>query len=170
MSDVWKLDSTSYESGGSYWLIEKGYLRRPRTDARILTDIETSEILEEDLQTVHPEMTLDDLVPLIISSRRNYFPVVRPGTGDYLGMVEFKDIKPYIFNVELRRSIIVEEIMTKDLPVVSINENMVKILHKFDISQAWSLPVLKGTKFLGLVSKSALLDHYRKELMAQTED
>ncbi len=154
----------------AYELVEKGYLRRPRTDARILTDIRTTELLEKDLQTVHPEMILDDLVPLIITSHRNYFPVLEPKSGSYLGMVELKDIKPYIFNPALRRSIIIEEVMRKELPTISINESMMDILNKFDISKAWSLPVVDGDKFLGLVSKSAILDHYRKELKAQTED
>ena len=84
--------------------------------------------------------------------------------------MDLNAIKSYIFDPELRHSIIVEEVMQMDLPSVSIKDNMIDILHKFDMSHAWSLPVISDKKFIGLVSKSRILDHYRKELKAQTED
>jgi len=31
-------------------------------------------------------------------------------------------------------------------------------------------PVVENKKFLGLISKASMLDHYRKELEAQTEE
>lgn len=151
-------------------LIEEGLLRRPRTDARILTDISTGELLEKDLIPVYPEAVLKDLIPLIIQSKRNLFPVVGRDSQTYLGMLDWNDIKPYIFDQDLQQSIIVEEVMRQDLPTVSVDETMIEILNKMESSQAWSLPVVDGDQFIGLVSKSTILDHYRTELKAQTED
>ncbi len=152
-----------------YDLAQKGYLLRPRTDARILSDINAEELLEKDLIPVNSEMLLKDLIPLIKKSHRNYFPVEDKKTGKFLGMVNFNDIKSYIFSSDLLNSIIVEEVMTTDFQQVSIKDNVVNILNKFDQSRAWSLPVVENDKFLGLISKSTILDHYRKELKAQTE-
>jgi len=154
----------------SYELIEEGLLRRPRTDARILTDISTSELLEKDLLPVYPETVLKELIPLIIRSKRNLFPVVEKGSQMYLGMLDWNDIKSYVFDPDLRQSIIVEEVMKQDLPTVSVDETMVEILNKMEVFQAWSLPVVDNKLFIGLVSKSTILDHYRTELKAQTED
>ncbi len=152
-----------------YDLAEKGLLLRPRTDARILSDINAEELLEKDLITVDSEMLLKDLIPLIKESHRNYFAVEDKKTGKFLGMVNFNDIKSYIFSSDLIKSIIVEEVMETDFPRISIKDNVVNILNKFDQSRAWSLPVVEDDKFLGLISKSTILDHYRKELKAQTE-
>jgi CIC family chloride channel protein len=110
------------------------------------------------------------VIPAIIQSKRNYFPVMDKKTGVYLGIVDLNAIKAYIFDPELRHSIIVEEVMETDLPTVSLADSMIDILHKFDRSYAWSLPVISDEKFIGLVSKSRILDHYRNELKAQTED
>ncbi len=151
-------------------LVEEGLLRRPRTDARILTDLSTEELLEKDLISVNPETRLNDLVPLIIESKRNLFPVIDKNKGGYLGMLDWSDIKPFIFDQDLRQSLIVEEVMRKDLPTVSVSDTMIDILKKLETSRAWSLPVIENGKFVGLVSKSSVLDHYRKELKAQTED
>ena len=150
-------------------LIKKGFLLRPRTDARILSEIKAEELLEKDLVRVHPEMLLKDIIPLIKKSPRNYFPVESKKTGEFLGMVYFKDLKQYLFNTDLLNSIIVEELMQKDILSVSLSDNVIDILDKFDSTDSWSLPVLEKKRFLGLISKSSLLDHYRRELKAQTE-
>ena len=62
-----------------------------------------------------------------------------------------------------------EEVIKTDLIEVSLKDNMTGILDKFDATNSWSLPVVEGGEFLGLISKATILDHYRKELKAQTE-
>jgi len=151
-------------------LIAKGHLLRPRTDARILSDIKVTELLEEDVIRISPDLCLSDLVPLIKKSKRNYFPVENSKSGEYLGMVFLQDIKEYLFDSNLLHSIIVEEVMQKELAKVSIYDNLNYILETFEKTNAWSLPVLQGEKFMGLISKATILDHYRKELKAQTDN
>jgi CIC family chloride channel protein len=153
-----------------YELVKKGFLLRPRTDGRILSEIQPAELLETDLVTVCPEMVLNDLVPLVKKSRRNYFPVEDRNSGNFLGMVYFNDIKNYLFDPDLLNSIIVEEVMRADLTTVSLGDSVGNILNTFDTTGAWSLPVVENNKFLGLISKATMLDHYRKELKAQTEE
>jgi len=152
-----------------YELVKRGHLLRPRTDGRILSEIRTRELLETDLQPVYPEMSLSDLVPVVRKSNRNYFPVLDPVSKEYLGMVIFGDIKDYLFEPALLNTIIVEEVMRTDLEVVSPEGSAHEILAVFESLGAWSLPVVEDGRFLGLVSKATLLDHYRNELKAQTE-
>lgn len=151
-------------------LVNKGLLLRPRTDGRILSEIQPAELLETDLIPIHPEMVLKDIIPLVQKSRRNYFPVEDEKTGKFLGMVYFNDIKNYIFESNLVNSIIVEEVMQTDITTVSLADRVGDILNTFDTTKAWSLPVIENMKFLGLISKATILDHYRKELKAQTEE
>lgn len=152
-----------------YELAEKGLLLRPRTDARILTDIPLLELLERDLVPVHPDMPLSALIPRIRRSRRNHFPVEEPKSGEFLGMVNFADMKEFLFDAALARTVLVEEVMHADGPVVDPGQSLPRVLEVFDRTGEWSLPVVEGGRFLGLISKSTLLDHYRKELKAQTE-
>jgi chloride channel protein, CIC family len=153
-----------------YELVKKGFLLRPRTDGRILSEIKPAELLETELVEVNPEMVLKDLIPFIKKSRRNYFPVKEKSSGNFLGMVYFNDIKNYLFDPGLLNSIIVEEVMVTDLTTVSLSDSVSDILTTFDATGSWSLPVIKDRKFLGLISKATMLDHYRKELKAQTEE
>lgn len=153
-----------------YELVKKGVLLRPRTDGRILSEIKPAELLETDLIPIHPEMVLKDLIPMVLKSRRNYFPVEDQKTGDFRGIVYFNDIKNYLFEPHLVSSIIVEEVMQTEITTVSLSHSVGDILNTFDTTNAWSLPVVENKKFLGLISKATILDHYRKELKAQTED
>jgi len=150
-------------------LVKRGYLLRPRTDGRILAEIRPEELLEQDLFSVYPDMILADLIPLIKKSSRNYFPVQDRDSGHYLGMVFFNDIKGFLFDPDLVNSIILEEVMQTDLATVSLKDSVIDILHKFETTGAWSLPVVENDRFQGLISKSSLLDHYRRELKTQTE-
>jgi CIC family chloride channel protein len=152
-------------------LAKKGFLLRPQTDARILCDIKTQELLETDFTILHPDMLLKDMIPLIKKSTKDYFPVEDKKTGDFLGMVYFSDIKQYLFDEAFLDFTIVSVVMrnVRDLTLLSIDEPVSQIVEKFDTTNFRTLPVLKEKKFMGLISKSTILDHYRKELKAQTE-
>lgn len=153
-----------------YELVKKGLLLRPRTDGRILSELQPTELLETDLTPLYPEMPLKSIIPLIIKSNRNYFPVLDRDTGLFLGMVYFSDIKEYLFNPHFLNSLLVEEIMQTRVNTISLSDNVNNILNSFDRFQTWSLPVVDGDRFLGLISKATILDHYRKELKAQTDE
>jgi CIC family chloride channel protein len=56
----------------------------------------------------------------------------------------------------------------RNLPLISLNEPISTALDKFETSKAWSLPVVEGDQFLGMLSKSTLFDHYRRELQIQS--
>jgi len=42
----------------------------------------------------------------------------------------------------------------RNLPLISLNEPISAALDKFETSKAWSLPVVEGDQFLGMLSKS----------------
>jgi CIC family chloride channel protein len=134
-----------------------------------MAEINPMELLEKDSIIVYPEMTLGELIPIIKKSKRNYFPVLEEDSKNFLGIVYFNDLKEFIFEGTLMHSILVEEIMHRDVATISIKDNLLEIQDKFDRSNAWSLPVVDNKKYLGLISKATMLDLYRKELKVQTE-
>jgi CIC family chloride channel protein len=152
-----------------YELIKKGYLHRPRTDGRILADIKPIELLEQDQIIIHPDMVLKELIPVIKKSKRNYFPVVDKKSEQYMGMVYFNDLKPFIFDSTMQNTILVEEVMHTNLTTLSLSDSLLEIQDKFNLTNTWSLPVVEDGKFKGLISKATMLDLYRKELKVQTE-
>lgn len=150
-------------------LAREGMLRPLRSDARILSDIRLDEILETDIRTISPRATLKELIPLIQQSRRNLFSVVDPETGLFLGIVDFQRVKEFIFDEPLSGAVLIEEVMNRSPETVDRREEMVQIMNRFEAPDIWSLVVLDQGRFVGLISKSSLLDHYRHELKVQTQ-
>lgn len=148
-------------------LIERRALLRPRTDARVLAELTLWEVLERNCRTIRPEMTLGELWPVVADSSRDYFPVVDKQSGELVGMVHLNDLRPYMFGRGIYDHLLVEEIMQRHPPAVEILDSVADVMDRMDDNGLWSLPVVEDGRFLGLVSKATLLDHYRQELRAQ---
>jgi CIC family chloride channel protein len=149
-------------------LVEKGQLLRPGTDARVLSDLSIGELLETDCICVPKSMLLGDFINIVKKSHRNYFPVEDEKTGRFLGLIHLDDIRPYLFDSQLYNAVFVEQIMDPKVDIVSPGDDLIDVLKKMDEKRIFSMPVIAGERFLGMVSKATLLDQYRKELMVQT--
>jgi chloride channel protein, CIC family len=151
-------------------LIAQGVPIRARTDARVLSELKVMELLETDCYLVRPDMLLRDFVPVAERSHRNYFPVVDGAEGRFLGMIHRDEISPFLLDPTFQDTLVLEEVMNRNIVTVSPDEDLQTVLKRFDETRSWSLPVVEDGKFLGLISKATLLDHYRRELVAQEAD
>ncbi len=150
-------------------LVEKGDLIPHDKDRLVLSQILLEKIVETDLLIIHPNATLDDLVKLVRKSRRNIFPVVND-LGELEGIITLDDVREIMFNEDARKSIIVRTWMSAPPAHVSSNEKMQSVMNKFEISQAWNLPVIDKGKYIGFVSKSSIFSAYRSKLIRQNLD
>ena len=161
----------SYIEPGSFYLrelIEKGIYQRPGTDARVLSDMSVAELVETDHTTVPGSMCMTDFMKILEHSRSYLFPVADPVSGDYVGMVFVDRIRPYLFNAQMHPVLLVEQIMEREVPTVRPEDDLSDVLDLMAREGLSVLPVVEKGKFVGLLSKATLLDHYRKELIVQT--
>ena len=149
-------------------LVEKGQLMRPGTDARVLADLEVRELLETDCISVHNDMLLRDFVDIVKQSRRNLFPVENRQNGHFQGMIYMDDIRPYLFDPLMYDTVLVGQLMDTRVKTVSPDDDVVEVLEQMDADRLFNMPVVVNNRFVGMISKSTLLDQYRKELMVQT--
>jgi CIC family chloride channel protein len=148
-------------------LAESGDLLRPGTDQRILADVSVSETLDRDVTPVFEDMTLLDFVKVFKTSHRNHFPVLRSGSDEFAGMLELGPIHGVLLDPELARVTLVGTMMETETPTIPIHASLAEALSLFEQTGAWALPVVDGRRFAGLISKSSLFDHYRRELSVQ---
>ncbi|MBW2192659.1 MAG: chloride channel protein [Deltaproteobacteria bacterium] len=149
-------------------LVDMGHLLRPGTDARVLSDLNVLEVIEEDCITVHQNMLLRDFINIVKISPRNYFPVEDEKTGLFLGIIHLNDIRPYLFSQEMYDAVFLGQIMDTRVEVVHLDDDLSDVLRKMDETRMFTMPVVSNNRFMGLISKATLLDKYRKELMVQT--
>ena len=150
-------------------LIEKGDLIQYDRDRIVLSLIDLKKIIEKDLLSIHPDAPLHKLVDLVKISKRNIFPVIND-QGELEGIVTLDDIREIMFDREKQDELIVRTIMQKPPSQVSPQEKMQSVMNKFELTQAWNLPVIDNGKYLGFVSKSRIFNAYRKKLIRQTKE
>lgn len=150
-------------------LIEKGDLIQYDRDRIVLSLIDLQKIVETDLLTIHPDAKLSVLVELVKKSKRNIFPVVNDNK-ELEGIVTLDDIREIMFDPRFQDQIIIKTIMQKPPASVSTQEKMQSVMNKFELTQAWNLPVIDNGTYVGFISKSRIFSAYRKKLIRQTKE
>lgn len=156
------LDHTIYTKE----LLEKGALLTQDKDKNVLTLMTLDAVIEKDFISLHPDMSLGDMLRDGVSkSNRNLFPVTDTDNS-FVGIILLDDIRTVMFDQSLYNSTTVETFMQKPPEYIHYeDDSMEVVMKKFQSSGAWNLPVIKDRKYYGFVSKSKLLTAYRRELI-----
>ena len=128
--------------------------------------MELESVIETDFISVHPEMSLGDMIHNAVSkSNRNLFPVV-DNANRLVGIILLDDIRTIMFDQSLYDSTSAETFMHNPPEIINYEKDSMKVvMKKFQDSGAWNLPVIKEGNYYGFVSKSKLLTAYRIELI-----
>jgi CIC family chloride channel protein len=149
-------------------LVERGPIRRPRTDAGILANLSLKELVDKDCRRVIQTMLLRDFLEVVRESPNNCYPVEDEETGDFLGMISLDDIKPYLLKSEMYDTVPIGQIMNIGPVVASPDDDLSEILSRMEAQYLSDIPVVAKGKFIGMLAKATVLEHYRQELIAQT--
>ena len=149
-------------------IAEKGVKVSFNKDETILNMMTSNHLIETNFSTIRPEQTLRDLIPLIASSTRNIFPVVAEN-GDFRGHILFDDVRKIMFDTNLY-DISVDKIMVYPDYEISLGEPMESVVHKFEESHKYNIPVIDDGKYIGYISRANVFTTYQatlKEISAE---
>jgi CIC family chloride channel protein len=150
-------------------LVESGDLIQYDKDRYVLSLIDIKKVIESDLLTISEDAKLGQLVDLVKKSKRNIFPVINENR-ELQGIITLDDVRDVMFDEEARLNIEVKSLMQKPPTEVYPSDDMRTVMNKFEVTQAWNLPVIDNGKYLGLVSKSRIFNAYRKKLILQDKE
>ncbi|MFY0653642.1 MAG: chloride channel protein [Cyclobacteriaceae bacterium] len=150
-------------------LVERGDLIQHDKDRYVLSLIDLKKVIESDLLTIHEDAKLGELVELVKRSKRNIFPVINE-VNELQGIITLDDVRDVMFDEEARNQVEVKSLMQKPPTEVYPSDGMQTVMNKFEVTQAWNLPVIDKGKYLGLVSKSRIFNAYRKKLILQDKE
>ena len=136
-------------------------------DQAVLTLLKTESLVRKDkYPCVGVDDTLGELVQAIQGNDAAVVAVLDK-EGTFQGMIDVANVRKYLFRADQYRKLHVYNLMETPPAYVLTNEKMDSVLHKFDVTEAWRLPVLDADrKYLGFISKSRILMAYRSELKA----
>ena len=151
-------------------LAQKGELLTHNKDRSVLTLLKMDSVLETDLRTVSPDMTLGELVKVIADSRRNIFPVV-DAKGELQGILLLDEVRNIMFQPRLYKRFTVAQLMNYPQIILRHDMPMEKVMEIFEDTGAWNLPVVDEHKrYMGFVSKSKIFNSYRHVLVHFSEE
>jgi len=151
-------------------IAQRGELLTHDSDQAVLTLMKVGDVIETDFSTVQIDDTLGTLVEKVSTSARNIFPVVDTH-GRFQGYVALSDIRKYMFRTDLYESKHVFNYMRSAAEYVYEDEKMDSVMKKFEVTDAWNLPVVKSDRtYLGFLSKSKIFSVYRDELKMVSQD
>lgn len=140
------------------------------SDRAVLTLLKTNELVETNFTPISIDAPLGEFVQVISRSVRNIFPVV-DSVGHFQGYVSLEDVRGDMFRTELYNSQHVYNYMHSAPEYVYDDEKMDTVMHKFEKTDAWNLPVVKKDRtYIGFVSKSKIFSAYRDELRELSQD
>lgn len=148
-------------------LAAKGDVFTEDRDRNILSGITPSNLIRMDIQTLKLSNSLEELVQKISNYNQSLFPIVND-TNELIGIVNFEEIRPYLFNSYKVKFTPLQDIMRPPKEQINYDETMDTIMEKFDRSQEEFLPVLKNNQVIGLLSKASILEAYRVRLKNMT--
>ncbi|MFI3283268.1 MAG: chloride channel protein [Rikenellaceae bacterium] len=145
-------------------LSKKGELLTHNKDQSAMVFLTVGDLMETDFVRLKEFFTLGDLVHIVSTAHRNIFPVI-DNFGKLLGVVQLDDIREDMFKPEkYKNSIHMYMIQPRDK--ILENEQMQSVLTKFESKHTWMLPVVSSdNRYLGFISKSQILNSYRKHLI-----
>ena len=151
-------------------LAQKGELLTHNKDRNVLTLLKMENVLETDLTTIYPEMTLGELVKVIADSHRNIFPVI-DHEGHLKGVLLLDEVRNIMFQPRLYKRFTVGQLMTSPEAILTFDMPMEKVMETFEDTGAWNLPVVDSERrYLGFVSKSKIFNSYRHVLVHFSEE
>lgn len=146
-------------------LKEKGVLISEDADQNILSVLTLEYLIDKKAYCLYDGDGKKEIILALQRSHRNIFPVVNT-SRKLIGIIVMDQLKEIL--MEQDKDYHVNDFMKTPLAIIQVNENLVQAMKKFDDTGAWSLPVLNGEIFVGMLSKSQLLNAYRKELIKQS--
>lgn len=151
-------------------IANSGDLLTHNSDQAVLTLLRTTDLIERNFSPIRIDASLGDFVQVISSSARNIFPVV-DSKNHFQGYVSLEDVRKDMFTRELYDKMHVYNYMRSSPAYVYEDEKMDSVMHKFEKTDAWNLPVIKPDRtYVGFVSKSKIFSAYRDELKELSQD
>lgn len=150
-------------------LAKEGDLLTHEKDKAVLTLLKVENVIERDFKSVHPDMSLKQVVDIVATSNRNLFPVIDE-KGMLMGVVLLDDIRNIMFRTDLYKKMHVSRFMSTAPARIEDTMSMDEVMHIFDKTHAWNLPVVHNGRYVGFVSKSKIFNSYRRVLKHYSDE
>ncbi len=132
-----------------------------------LKSIKILEIMRKDFVAVQRSMTLGQLVELIKESPFLSFPVV-DDKQRVVGMITLNDIRAFMFDSELWKLVIVDDIKQENFYYLTVEDDLSKAQELFDFYDIDEIPVVDNDMVIkGIITRHDFVNFSRKRFLVE---
>ncbi|HQW70130.1 MAG TPA: chloride channel protein, partial [Flavobacterium sp.] len=129
-------------------LADKGDVFTSDKDKNILLQIDVLKLVQTNYETLSVENSLEKVVEIFANTSQKVIPIVDE-KKNLLGVIEFQQVKSFIFNPYRVKFTTIKEILTQPEVILQFDDGMEKIMNSFDKTNVEVLPLLKDGKYFG---------------------
>ncbi|WP_128330847.1 chloride channel protein [Apibacter sp. HY039] len=139
-------------------------------DKEAIRRMNMEDLIETDFITVPLTLSLSKFIKEEIpKSRKNLF-VVENVEGIFIGVILVDELMDVLLNKEKYENLKIVDVVSKPPAVINLHDDNEAVFKLFDQTNSWYLPVVENKKYIGMLSKSKLLQKYRKLIVDFSED
>ncbi|MBN1490906.1 MAG: CBS domain-containing protein, partial [Phycisphaerae bacterium] len=134
-------------------------LRRPTAQGEDPREMTVRQIMRSNVKFVSPDASLEDVMHFIERSRFNCFPVVDE-QHEFIGMIEFPDIREIIYDPALHNLVTAVDLARPDVPLIPMDLSLGELFDKFHERDVEAFPVVAKAgdrNVVGVVEQRDLL-------------
>ncbi len=124
----------------------------------LLGDEMVKDVMSTDVHTLNPDNTVQETLQTMFREKHMGYPVIED--GNLVGIITFHDISNIAEN---ERTMLIEDIMTKDLIVSNPNEDLVETIGKMNKNRIGRIPVVENKNLVGIISKTDITNTLQKK-------
>lgn len=144
-------------------LADKGEVFTSDKDKNIIQSINFYNLVRQNYKTMTLQDSPSEAVTIFATTDQRTIPVVDEHKV-LTGLINFDEVKAFIFNPNHVKFMSVNEIMSQPKELILFEDKPEKIMKAFETSGASILPVIHKGKYFGFLSKIDVLESYRKRL------
>lgn len=148
-------------------LTRKGINIHEGREASVLSTIMVGSVMKKEFTTIHEDTDIHDLLHEVVDGEHFYFPSV-DDEGLLTGIISLQDIRSVLFEEDLKKYIKVKYIASRNVIVVTPNDNLNTAIEKFALKGLGEIPVVdifNKRKVIGMLKRGDVFTAYNKELL-----
>ncbi len=137
-------------------------------ESAVMKSIKVGKIIHEDVDLISENANVDQLLRMFrMATDSFYFPVVGD-SGKMTGVVSMQDVKAVLHDEELRLSVHVGNICSRDVIVLKPDDNLYTAMTLFDVKGIEEIPVVESDEerwVLGMLKRADVIAAYNHEVL-----
>lgn len=161
------ISAETLESGSiyRYLLLHMGMdlqEKEQTSEGNFLAHLKAGDVMQSQVETVNPDMTVTQLLELMSASHHRGFPVVKD--DKLLGIITQSDLGKVKSD---KSQITIAEIMTRNPVTINAEASLTDVLYLLNRYELSRLPVLENNRLVGIITRTDIIRAEVKELKAE---